>query len=102
YEKGLKRGEEMGDTSIISVNYGNIGDLYVRTEKYKDAEEYLKKAIAIDSSIGDENSLMLVEEGLSDMYDSTGRGKLALVWFKKAMAIKDTLFNADKNKALTR
>jgi len=100
--KALKMSEELGDKNGIALNQGNIGSIYTKIGKFKEAEEYLKKSIALDSSIGDPNMLREMEELLSQLYDTSGRSKLALIWFKKAMVLKDTLFNIDKNKALTR
>src|ERR1700739_849694 len=102
YLKALKMNEEIGDKSGMAADLGSIGSLYSKIGKFKEAEEYLKKAIIIDSSIGEKNFLMEFEKSFSQLYDTTGRYKLALVWYKKAMILKDTLFNADENKAITR
>ncbi len=102
YFKALKMTEEIGDKSGMAADLGSIGTLYCKIGKFKKAEEYLEKAITIDSSIGEKNFLKEFEESFSQLYDTTGRYKLALEWYKKAMVLKDTLFNVDKNKALTR
>src|SRR5581483_5851922 len=81
---------------------GVIGRIYTKTGKFKEAEVYLKNAIDINKSIGDQGDLRMSEEGLSQLYDTTEQYKSAFEWYKKAMILKDTLFNADKNKALTR
>ncbi|MGP8216755.1 MAG: tetratricopeptide repeat protein [Bacteroidia bacterium] len=101
-QKALKMAEEMGDKSGMARNLGDIGQLYSKTGKFKESEEYLKKAIALDSSIGEQKTLKDAEEYISHLYDTTGHYKLALTWYKKAMVLKDTLFNMDRNKALTR
>jgi len=100
--KALKIKEELEDENEIAITLGSIGTIYTSLGKYKEAEEYLKKAIAMDDSIGAMNELMLYEEYLSQLYDTTGKYQLALVYYKKAMALKDTLFNEEKNKEITR
>lgn len=102
YFMALKLNNEIGNKYGQANNLGNIGNLYTITGKFKDAEKYLKESITIDSSIGELNNLRQFEEGLSKLYDTTGRYKPSLIWYKKAMIIKDSLFNIDKDKALTR
>jgi tetratricopeptide (TPR) repeat protein len=97
-----KMAQEMGSTQGQAITIGNIGSVYTKTGKFIEAEEYLKEAIALDSSIGDQNHLMLYEERISQLYDTIGRSKQALAYYKKAVVLKDTLFNIERNKALTR
>ncbi|HTB07307.1 MAG TPA: tetratricopeptide repeat protein [Bacteroidia bacterium] len=100
--RSLKVNEEIGNKSGIATNLGSIGSLYTRTGKFDLGEEYLKRAIGLDDSIGEQNGLRQNEEKISMLYDSTGHYQLALEYYKKAMRLKDTLFNIEKNKALTR
>jgi len=102
YFKSLNMAEELDNKQLQANNTGNIGELYLRIGKFKESEEYLKKTIVLDSIVGYRNELGDCEEIISQLYDTTGRSKLALTWYKKAMVLKDTLFNIDKNKAITR
>ncbi len=102
YFKALKMDKDMGNKKDQATNLGNIGSTYTKTGKFKYAEDYLKQAIALDSSIGDKYTLKDNEIGISQLYDTTHRYQLALEWFKKASILKDTLFNIDKDKAITR
>jgi len=102
YRKSMDMEIEMGDKRGESINVGNIGTVYIKMGKFKDAEEYLKKDIVMDSSIGEMDYLMQIEQAMSQLYDTTGRYKLALTWYRKAMVLKDTLFNKEKNRALTK
>jgi tetratricopeptide (TPR) repeat protein len=101
YQKALKIGEEIGVKELLGALYGEIGHIYEQTDNFKESEVYLKKGLSIDSSIGEKDDVRLLDEYLSQLYESTGRYKLSLEWYKKSMILKDTLFNADKNKALT-
>ena len=114
--QALKMREELGDKNGIAETLGNIGMDYTSTGKFKEAESYLKKAIALDDSIGDLNDSRQFEESLSKLYDTTAKVavskgqfalaaekyKLSMMHYKKAIALKDTLFNQEKNDEITR
>jgi tetratricopeptide (TPR) repeat protein len=98
----LKIAEELGDKNGIAIHLSRIGCVYTETGKFAEAEEYLKKAIAKYDSIGVIDFLRQSEESLSHLYDTTGRYKLALEHYKNATVLKDTLFNLEKSKEITR
>ncbi len=100
--RSLPLKEEQNDKGGIAITLGGIGSLYLKTGKYKEAEEYLKRAIDIDTGIGALDYLRQYELLLAQLYEITGRHKLALEHCKIAMALKDTLFNQEKDKELTR
>ncbi|HXB11244.1 MAG TPA: tetratricopeptide repeat protein, partial [Bacteroidia bacterium] len=102
YNEALKIDREVGDKQVQATILNQIGTIYKLTGKFKEAEDYLKQAVILDSAIGARNQLWQAEISLSDFYDTTGKFKPALNWYKKAMVLKDTLFNIEKNKALTR
>ncbi len=102
YLKAFKILKDGGDKQALALIIGDMGVYYTKTGKFKEAEEYLKRAIAMEDSIGIRNDESHAEENLSKLYDTTGRYQLALLYYKKATILKDTLFNMDKNKALTR
>jgi tetratricopeptide (TPR) repeat protein len=101
YQKSVDIDEEIGNKGGEGANYGDMGFVYTLQGNYKLAEEYLKKGIAMDSAVGDIAYLMQHEEHISHLYDTTGRYKLALDWYRKSVALKDTLFNQDRDKAIT-
>ena len=100
--KGLKMSEELGDKYSLAVILGNIGLFYTRTGKFKEAEQYLKKAGDMNERIGALDALWLNEEHLSQLYDSTGLYKEALIHYRKAMTLKDTIFSQENKKQLVR
>lgn len=116
YFKALNMAEKTGDKNGIATWLGNIGFLYIKTGKFKEAELSLKRAIAIDDSIGALNFLRIYEERLSRLYDTTAQlamgvkhyataadnYKLSLLHYKKAMVLKDTLFSQENKKQLVR
>jgi len=113
YLRAMKLNEELGNKNNIAIQYGNIGELYTKIpslpsifgEKKKGfelAEYYLMKAIAINDSIGALDKLMSNQINISHLYDTLGQYNLALTHYKKAMALKDTIFNQEKEKDITR
>ncbi len=102
YFQTLKIQEEVGNKGNIALWLGNIGDLYTETKKYAEAEKYLTDALKIDKEIGTLNNEMENENSLAELYTKTNRFQLALEHYKKSIVLKDTLFNANKNKEITR
>ncbi len=116
YFKALKIDEEIGNQNGVARHFSNIGSLYTSMGKFKEAEVYLKKAVAFDDSIGAVNDLRQDEESLSKFYDTTAQVaarnkryeeaatnyRLSILHFKKAMSAKDIIFNLENKKELTR
>lgn len=102
YLKALKLSEDLGAKDGIALNLSNIGSIFLETKKYKEAEVYLLRALALSDTIGDIYGLMDINQYLSDLYSETGKLDKALKHYKLAMVAKDTLFNQDKNDAITR
>jgi tetratricopeptide (TPR) repeat protein len=112
YLKALKLSEEIGDKNTITIWLGSIGSIYtsmiqsVSTSEKKvlanKAEKYLLQALTIDTTIGYLPHEEDTHEQFSSLYMQTGNYKKALEHYKKAMVIKDTLFNQNKNKEITR
>jgi tetratricopeptide (TPR) repeat protein len=98
----LKIEQEMGNKESQGNTLSNIGSIYLENKEFKEAEVYLKEAIVVDSIAGALDNLKEPETYMSQLYEETGRPVLALEYYKRAMAIKDSLFNIDKNKALTK
>ncbi|TAL60152.1 MAG: tetratricopeptide repeat protein [Bacteroidetes bacterium] len=100
--RALEMAELLGDKDGIAMQLGNIGSIYTEQKKYKEAEKYLMEALKMDKEIGARDGERDDENSLSNLYEKTGRYQLALEHYKKAMALKDTLFNEEKHKEITR
>ncbi len=101
YFKALKIAEQLDYKKGVAINLGSIGTQYTKTGKFKEAEQYLSRAIDIDNTIGAMDDLMLSEESISKLYDTLGQYKLALDHYRKAVMLKDTLFSLENKKQLT-
>jgi two-component system, NarL family, sensor histidine kinase UhpB len=116
YLKSLKIREEIGSKKGVASSIGTIGLLYSLTGRYKEAEVNLKKAIAMVTPMDLKKEMRDFEFSLSQLYDTTAQEavkkgqfklaaenfKLSLIHYKKAIAVKDTLFNLEKSKEITR
>jgi tetratricopeptide (TPR) repeat protein len=100
--KSLKINEELGNKNIYATQLGNIGSLYTFQKKYKEAEKYLLQSLAIDTTIGFFIHIENTHEQLSNLYKQMGDYKKSLYHYQKAMIAKDSIFNKEKNKDLTR
>lgn len=102
YFKALKMAEELGDKNRIAIWLGNIGSLYTDIKKYTEAEKYLLNALKIDKEIGALDGEKNIEEALTELYEKTGNYKKALEHYKKSIVAKDSLYNEEKHKEITR
>ena len=102
YFKALKMAEELGDKNRIAIWLGNIGSLYTTQGNYAEAETHLLDALKLDKEIGLLQYEMDVENNFTELYTKTNHFQLALEHYKKAIVLKDTLFNQEKNKEITR
>lgn len=102
YSKSLKLDEEIGNDYGVAMNLSNMGGVYAKQKKYKEAEDCFLKALAIDSATGSLQMMKTVHESLSLLYSVQGEHKKALAHYKAFASVKDSLFNEDKNKEITR
>ena len=100
--KGLKMAEELGDKQGVAIKSGNIGAIYFTSKKYTEAEKFMLKALAIDTTMRFLLHGKYIHEQLSILYEKMGKSVKALEYYKKAMVEKDTLFNQEKDKQITR
>lgn len=80
----------------------NIGRTYTFLKKYAEAETHLLKAIAMVDSMGNLYSKMKYESFISHLYSQMGDYKKAYRHFELHSAARDSIFNMEKNKELTR
>src|SRR5207302_946921 len=91
YFNALKNAEETNSKSDIAICFSNIGLMYLKMNRVKDAEKYTLKALAIASTIDDMDFLNNVYLQLSDVYYETGKYAIAFENYRKHVEIKDTL-----------
>lgn len=102
YEQSLELDERLGNTYGVSMNLSNMGSIYFLQKNYDAAEKLLLKALAIDSANGAMRMIKFNHEYLSDLYTAKGEYKKALDHFRMYSAAKDSLFNEERDKEITR
>ncbi len=79
-----------------------VGNFYNSTNDFIQSKNYLRKSLAI----GKESGLLLLQqnslEKLSSIFQKTKQYDSAFIFYQQAIAIKDSIFNADKEKEITR
>ncbi len=101
-KEALKIGEKLGDQSLIATELAAIGDIYLETKKYALAEKYYTKSLKISHEIEATELSMKLEGYLASVYEKTGKYQKALLHTLNAIVLKDTIFNQEKNKEITR
>lgn len=102
YKRALKIEEELGNNASIVRHMGNIGTLNIQLGNYKNAEMYLVKVLKLSDSLGFMNERMQFENSLSVLFEQKGDYEKSLVHYRIYTNLKDSLFNEEKNKELTK
>jgi len=100
--QGLKLAEEIESKNGITIQMGNIGLLYTNIRNYKEAEKYLFQSLSVAEEISSLDDIKVGHQNLSTLYEKTSRFDKALEHYKKYTAAKDSLFNEEKDKEITR
>ncbi len=79
----------------VSLAYNNIGNVYRMQGKYKEALEYLKKALVIDHEMGYKNSEALSLNNIGSIYLVEGKFDESLEYYFKSLALRQEI--NDKN-----
>ena len=82
--------------------YGTLGKIYNAQKAYANAESYLKQALVIAQETGAKKEEKDAWEILSQTYTGMQQPAKAFNAYKKFIALRDTIYNADKAKELTR
>lgn len=101
YQKALAVALETGDKDNIAIWKGNLGELYLKKDRFVESEKYLSGSLSIFVEAKDLEGQMQSNRQLSELYDKTGKGELALKHYRRYSALKDTIFNSEKEKAIT-
>ncbi|OFY25805.1 MAG: hypothetical protein A2309_09885 [Bacteroidetes bacterium RIFOXYB2_FULL_35_7] len=102
YQQALAIFEELGNKGGITITLGNIASSYNKLKKYNNAIEYAEKSLKIAKEIGSLDDEMIAFENLAEAYDSLGNTKKELIYYKLFTMAKDSLFNEEKHKQITK
>ncbi|MDP2386395.1 MAG: tetratricopeptide repeat protein [Bacteroidota bacterium] len=87
---------------IQSVQYYNMANCLANLGKVNEAISNCERSLKIAYQIESLENIELAEELLSQLYEKKGQPLLALKHFRTYMIYKDSIFNIEKSKALTR
>jgi tetratricopeptide (TPR) repeat protein len=79
------------DSIGISIELGNLGDVYLASGNNELAEKYLKEAFGISTRQGDLEGVMEVGHSLSLLYEDENKKDLAYTYFKEFINARDTI-----------
>lgn len=102
YMEALDLNQQLGNQYGIALNMGNVASVYVEEKNYKEAKDYLTKALAIADKI---KAWELIQDDnltLSKLDSITGDYRSAYLHYQLYSAAKDTLFNDSKSKDIGR
>ena len=100
YQKSLKRAFILNDKEDEGKIYSNIGLLYLKQRKLKEAEYYAKKGLAIADSIMSNELVLAAAGNLAEINAYKHDYGKAYEYQVRAYAANDSLMNRDKEKAL--
>ncbi|MCC5915940.1 MAG: tetratricopeptide repeat protein [Cryomorphaceae bacterium] len=102
YQKSLAISEEIGHKKSISGSLINVGILYKEQYKNNLALSYCQKGLALAEEIGALDWQKNACKCLYDTYLGLGKDKEALKFFEQMISLRDSIYNEENTKKLTR
>ena len=102
YEKGLKSREASENPEDLANIYLTLGNFYQKNNDLQKSIIFLQKSIETGKRLGLLDVQQKAYQGMSDAYEKTGVYDSAIVFYKKFIAVRDSIFNAEKEKEITR
>ncbi len=102
YQKALKSIEAATSQEDLGNILFTLGNYYTNNKEYEKSAVYLQRSL----QIGKEKGLLAMQknsyESLSNVYEKTGRFDSAIIFYKQYIKLRDSIFNAEKEKEITR
>ncbi|MBI3509767.1 MAG: tetratricopeptide repeat protein [Bacteroidetes bacterium] len=102
YSRTLQIADTSGSKLVEANTLGSIGSLYMAMDENEKAEFYLQKAIAMSTELKALAKIKIFEETLSNLYRKEGKYQDALDHYVNFSEAKDSIFNNDKEREVTR
>jgi serine phosphatase RsbU (regulator of sigma subunit)/Tfp pilus assembly protein PilF len=96
--KVIKIAEKLQLKNVIAATLGNIGANYFKEKKYGPAEDYFKRALALNLEIGLLKQVTELNRMLHNLYVTTNDHKAALIHYKNYILYRDSLLNKENSK----
>jgi class 3 adenylate cyclase/tetratricopeptide (TPR) repeat protein len=102
HQRSLNIYEEIGDKSGIANLLNNIGMLYNKQKDHETALKWCDRGIEISESIGVIDIHKKSCKCLYEAYKALGIDKKALEYYEQMVTLRDSIFNENNTKKLTR
>ncbi|MCY7293785.1 MAG: HAMP domain-containing histidine kinase, partial [Ferruginibacter sp.] len=102
YEKGLKRMEASGNPEDLANIYLTLGNFYEKNNEILSCIIFLQKSIETGKRLGLLDVQQRAYQTLSNAYEKNRVYDSAIIFYKKFIVIRDSIFNAEKEKEITR
>ena len=102
YEKGLKRMEASDNPDDLANIYLTLGKFYEKNNDLAKSKIFLKKSIETGQKLGLLEVQQKAYQTMSNAYEKTGVYDSAIIFYKNFITVRDSVFNADKEKEITR
>ncbi|MCK5845810.1 MAG: tetratricopeptide repeat protein [Bacteroidales bacterium] len=93
YDSALYYAKINNDTLHLTASYSNIGIVYIKKKKYKEAKEYLEKAYELSLIIAHEEYAANIMTNLGDMYHRSGNLEMSIYCKIQSLEISKKLNN---------
>jgi len=100
--QALRLFERIGDQQGLANTYANIGSIHLDMGQPGQAVKWYEKGLAIAERIGSQYAAMQLCQGLVDAYEDLGDHRSAFTSYQRHIAYRDSLFNEENAKKLTR
>ncbi|MFK5857488.1 MAG: tetratricopeptide repeat protein [Bacteroidota bacterium] len=100
YKKAKQIYLVLGEVYGLSIVYSNLGNSFIKQQKYDSALVYIQKGIALAVSTNSLVRLQNAYEGLSYYYQVTNNYRFAFTYDSLANIYKDSIYNIDNTKVI--
>jgi tetratricopeptide (TPR) repeat protein len=100
YEKALEISQLKNDKTSIAEIEGNLGQTYFYLQDYQKALELFTSSLETAEGNGSLELMIKAKSNISNIYKILNQPHLALQYFREYSLLKDSLFNAEKYKAI--
>ncbi len=100
YQKSLKIAEEIGDKNTLTYPLNGMATIYQKQKEYDKSIEYAQRSLEVAQEIKAPLEISTASQTLYISYKLKGDYAKALEYHEFYKQINDSLFNADKSKAI--
>ena len=100
YEQALKISQLKNDKTSFAEIEGNMGMAYLKLNNYPKALDLFKSSLQAAKNQGSLELIIKANLNLADIYEILGQPQQAIQFYKVHSQLKDSLFNAEKYRAI--